>query len=194
MGAPTEEASVLEAQSSGSDAYVLWPRHAVGVALLTERKWDAAATVLADVSEALGRLDVQDPSVLPVAGDLVEALVRSGDSARAREAAERARDSAATSMSIVARAVAERCLGQVGKAAKAKQHFEKALRLHAETDDRYEEARTLLAYGRQDGDRARLQAAADRFAALGAWPWLAQAEEEPAGKRSRKKLGALTAK
>ena len=98
------------------------------------------------------------------------------------------------SMSIVVRAVVERCLGQVGKAAKAKQHFEKALRLHAETDDRYEEARTLLAFGRQDGDRARLEAAADRFAALGAWPWLAQAEDELAGKRSRRKLGALTAK
>jgi hypothetical protein len=98
-------------------------------------------------------------------------------------------------MSIVIRAVAERCLAQTGqpKGGKAKQHFEKALRLHAETEDRYEEARTLLALGRHSGDRARLEAAADRFAALGAWPWLAQAEDELAGKRSGKKLGALTA-
>ena len=196
MGAQTEEASVLEADSSGSDAYVLWARHAVGVALLAEGKWDAAATVLAEVSEALERLEVQDPSVLPLAGDLVEALVRAGNPTRAREVAERAWESAGMSMSIVARAVAERCLGQVGetKGAKANQHFEKALRLHAETEDRYEEARTLFAYGRQDGDRTRLQAAADRFAALGAWPWLALVEAELAGKRRRKKLGALTAK
>jgi len=110
--------------------------------------------------------------------------------------AEQAREASAASMSIVVRAVAERCLGQAApaKGAKAKQHFEKALRLHAETEDRYEEARTLLAFGRLDGDRARLEAAADRFAALGAWPWLAQVEDELAGKRSRKKLGALSAK
>ncbi|WP_194906852.1 hypothetical protein [Catenulispora rubra] len=194
MGAPTEDAALVEAESTGSEAYVLWPRHAVGVALLAERKWEAAATVLGEVAVGLERLGVQDPSVLPVAGDLVEALVRSGESAKARDVAEAAKDAVAMSMSIVVRAVAERCLGQVGKAAKAKQHFEKALRLHAETDDRYEEARTLLAFGRLDGDRARLEAAGDRFAALGAWPWLAQVEEELAGKRSRKKLGALTAK
>lgn len=195
MGAPVEDAAVVEAESLGSEAYVLWPQHAVGVALMAERKWDAAATVLGGVVEALDRLGVQDPSVLPVAGDVVEALVRAGEVARAREAAEKAREAAATTMSIVVRAVAERCLGQVGqgKGGKAKQHFEKALRLHAETDDRYEEARTLLAFGRQDGDRARLEAAADRFAAVGAWPWLALTEEELAGKRSRKKLGALTA-
>ncbi|ACU77104.1 hypothetical protein Caci_8281 [Catenulispora acidiphila DSM 44928] len=195
MGAPVEDAAVVEAESLGSEAYVLWPQHAVGVALMAERKWDAAATVLGGVVEALDRLGVQDPSVLPVAGDVVEALVRAGEVARAREAAEKAREAAATTMSIVVRAVSERCLGQVGqgKGGKAKQHFEKALRLHAETDDRYEEARTLLAFGRLDGDRGRLEAAADRFAAVGAWPWLALTEEELAGKRSRKKLGALTA-
>ncbi|MEY9887387.1 hypothetical protein ABIA31_001016 [Catenulispora sp. MAP5-51] len=196
MGAPLEDATVIEAESSGSEAYALWPQHAVGVALLADGKWDAAATVLGGVAEALERLGVRDPSVLPVAGDLVEALVRAGQAARAREVAEQAREASSASMSIVVRAVAERCLGQVGQAkgGKAKLHFEKALRLHAETDDRYEEARTLLAFGRQDGDRARLEAAADRFAALGAWPWLTRVEEELAGKRSRKKLGALTAK
>lgn len=196
MGAPAEDTTLVEAESSGSEAYGLWPRHAVGVALVADRKWGAAATALAGVSEALEQLGVQDPSVLPVAGDLVEALVRSGDAARARDVAEQARDASAASMSIVVRAVAERCLGQAApaKGAKAKQHFEKALRLHAETEDRYEEARTLLAFGRLDGDRARLEAAADRFAALGAWPWLAQVEDELAGKRSRKKLGALSAK
>ncbi|WP_194895259.1 hypothetical protein [Catenulispora pinisilvae] len=194
MGAPTEEASALEAESAGSEAYVLWPRHAVGTAFLAEGKWDAAVTVLRGVAEGLEQLGVQDPSVLPVAGDLVEALIRADKMALARKAAERAKDEAAASMSIVVRAVAERCLGQVGKAAKAKQHFDRALRLHAETDDRYEEARTLLAYGRHDGDRARLEAAADRFARLGAWPWLALAEDELAAKRPGKKLGALTAK
>jgi hypothetical protein len=192
MGAPTEETSVLDAESSGGDAYALWQRQAVGAAYLTECKWEAAASALAGVAEGLERLGVQDPSVLPVAGDLVEALVRSGDPVRAREVAEQAKELAGGSMSIVARAVAERCLGQVE--AGGTQHFEKALRLHAETGDRYEEARTLLAYGRLDGDRARLAAAADRFAALAAWPWLAQVAGELAGKRSRKKLRALTAK
>lgn len=194
MGAPTEDASVLEAECTGSDAYVLWLRHAVGVAYLTEGRWSAAATVLAEVAEALERLGVRDPSVLPVAGDLVEAQLRAGNAAGARETAERARDAADLSMSIVVRAVAERCLGQVAEPAKAKQHLEKALRLHAETDDRYEEARTLLAAGRQSGDRARLQDAADRFAALGAWPWLAHGETEAVVKKSRRKLKTLTAK
>lgn len=201
IGAPAEDASAVEAEASGSDAYALWLHHGVGVAFLAEGKWDAAATMLAAVEDGLGRLGVQDPSVLPVSGDLVEALVRAGAHDRAREAAERAQDAAAKSMSIVVRAVAERCLGQAGRVgqagrgegATAEQHFEKALRLHAETEDRYEEARTLLALGRHSGDRARLEAAADRFAALGAWPWLAQAEDELAGKRSGKKLGALTA-
>ena len=195
MGAPIEPVPVPEARSSGAGAHLLWLRHAVGVTLLIDAEWSAAAAVFGEVAEALDRLGVRDPSVLPLAGDLVEAKLRAGDAAGALESAERAADAAGASMSIVARAVAERCLGQVCESAEAKQHFEKALRLHAETEDRYEEARTLLAYGRRTRDRARIRAAADQFAALGAWPWLAQAEKkELAGKRARKKLGALTAK
>jgi tetratricopeptide (TPR) repeat protein len=194
MGAPSEDVSVLKADSSGSEAYLLWARHAVGVALLAERKWSAAATVLAEVASALEALGVRDPSVLPLTGDLVEAQLRAGNTDGARVPAERAGDAAGASMSIVARAVAERCLGQVVDPEKAKPYFEKALRLHAETEDRYEEARTLLAYGRRTGDLAQFRAAADRFAALGSWPWLALAEKKAFPKRSRKKLNALTTK
>ncbi|NUR62241.1 MAG: helix-turn-helix transcriptional regulator, partial [Catenulispora sp.] len=128
-------------------------------------------------------------------GDLVEAALRIGELARARKTAQRAQELAAGSTSTVARAVAERCLGQVGEARSAKPCFEAALALHAQTGDRYEEARTLLAYARLDGDRTRLAAAADRFAALGAWPWLARVESELAGgtKPVDDSLSSLTA-
>ncbi|MFL6117783.1 MAG: LuxR C-terminal-related transcriptional regulator [Catenulispora sp.] len=195
MGAPTEPASALEAESLGAEAYAMWSRHAIGTAHLAHGRWREAATALAGVADGLERLGVREPSVLPVAGDLVEAALRIGELARARKTAQRAQELAAGSTSTVARAVAERCLGQVGEARSAKSCFEAALRLHAETGDRYEEARTLLVYARMDGDRARLEAAADRFAALGAWPWLARVEAELAGgaKPGDDTLAVLTA-
>ncbi|GAA2012301.1 hypothetical protein GCM10009839_03260 [Catenulispora yoronensis] len=195
MGAPTEPASALEAESLGAEAYAMWSRHAVGTAHLAEGRWREATTALGGVADGLERLGVREPSVLPVAGDLVEAALRIGELARARKTAQRAQELAGESTSTVARAVAERCLGQVGEARSAKPCFEAALRLHAETGDRYEEARTLLAYARLDGDRTRLEAAADRFATLGAWPWLARVEAELSGgaKPVDDTLAALTA-
>jgi DNA-binding CsgD family transcriptional regulator len=80
---------------------------------------------------------------------------------------------------------AERAVGLCETGARAERHFGDAIRLHAETPDRYERARTELAFGsrlRRDRNRGRarplLRSALESFELLGATPWADKAAAE----------------
>jgi DNA-binding CsgD family transcriptional regulator len=80
---------------------------------------------------------------------------------------------------------AARAVGICETSARAERHFHEAMRLHAQTPDRYEKARTELAFGsRLRRDRSRQQArsllrsALASFEDLGATPWADRAAQE----------------
>jgi DNA-binding CsgD family transcriptional regulator len=72
-----------------------------------------------------------------------------------------------------------------GDEEEAAAHFEEALALHSRVEDRFQHARTLLAFGerlRRAGERRdareRLRAALELFEGLGAAPWRDRTEQE----------------
>ena len=80
---------------------------------------------------------------------------------------------------------AERALGLCAPEDAVDGHFATALAAHAQTLDRFEEARTHLCYGerlrrgrRRAESREHLRAALDAFEALGARPWADRAAQE----------------
>jgi DNA-binding CsgD family transcriptional regulator len=80
---------------------------------------------------------------------------------------------------------AQRALGMCQSSLRAERHFSDALQLHAQTADRYEAARTQLAFGsrlRRDRNRSQarplLRSALESFEHLGATPWADRAASE----------------
>lgn len=117
------------------------------------------------------------------APELVETWVHLGRPADARSLAERFADAAAAKGQPWSGARAERALGLT--ADDGEPHFRAALELHARTADRYEDARTGLAFGawlrrarRRTEARPLLRAALATFEALGATPWADVAAHE----------------
>jgi len=106
-----------------------------------------------------------------------------GDEARRAAAEYLAAASAKGQPWPLARAL--RCQGLVAADTACSSHFEQALRLHEQTPDAFEEARTRLAYGerlRRARNRVlareQLRAAADIFERLDARPWADRARAE----------------
>jgi DNA-binding CsgD family transcriptional regulator len=140
---------------------------------------------------------LEEPTIIPWAPDLVEAYVRAGRHEPARRVLatlERQADSAGTGG---AAALAERCSGLL-----AADHFDDHFARALDHDDRgpmpFERARTLLAWGmrlhrarRRVAARERLREAAAAFGELGATAWEdnARAELRAAGGRQRRPLG-----
>jgi DNA-binding CsgD family transcriptional regulator len=129
----------------------------------------------------LGITDVD----LSSAAELVESYLRLGqrDAAAAVAAEFDAAASAKGQPWPLARAA--RCQGLLAADAEMVDHFEQALRFHAETLDAFELGRTQLAYGerlRRSRNRTlareRLRAAVDTFETLGARPWADRARFE----------------
>jgi DNA-binding CsgD family transcriptional regulator/tetratricopeptide (TPR) repeat protein len=164
----------------------LQAEHALALlALLTRRPRDAA-----------DRLDhVVDDGGVWVASDLVEAWVRSGELERAREACTR-HMIRAEQMGSLFRPLLSRCNGLIAGDHDFNHHFERALALHRELPEPFEEARTRLCYGerlRRIGERRRareeLRAALATFEAFGAVGWATRAVEElrASGERLRRR-------
>ncbi|GAA2615143.1 LuxR family transcriptional regulator [Actinomadura fulvescens] len=139
---------------------------------------------------ALRRLDeiAGDPrrhtsANLLAAADQVEAAVRTGQPARAREPLGRVRSWADAGGLAWARAVAFRCEALVSDSGEA---YETALRLHEEDGGRpFERARTELLYGewlrrarRRADARVPLRSALEIFERLKAAPWSERARSE----------------
>jgi DNA-binding CsgD family transcriptional regulator len=147
---------------------------------------DAAAAVerFEHQRRLLDDLGITDVDLSPAA-ELVESYLRLGqrDAAAAITAEFSAAASAKGQPWPLARAA--RCQGLLAGESELVDHFEQALRWHAETLDAFELGRTRLAYGerlRRARNRAlareQLRAAIDTFERLGAHPWIDRARVE----------------
>ncbi len=134
---------------------------------------------------------------LPAAVDLVEALVRSGDTAAAQPLArEVAADlDAMAALDANASALAARARALISPAAHADEQFEMALAAHQSGGDDFESARTRMLYGehlrrtrRSAAGRHALLAAAAQMDTLGADEWARRAREQAGtpGRRPRR--------
>ncbi|WP_088289417.1 helix-turn-helix transcriptional regulator [Kineosporia sp. A_224] len=176
----------------------VWAEQALAEIDLSLGEVGAARERLADLEGILTRLDLADPDVWPTP-DLVEALLRAGEPDAAREAAERYAAAADLKGLPWARARAARACGLVAPGEDLDVWFTAALDLHAATPDRFEEARTRLAYGarlrrarRRVDARGQLRAALAAFERLGAQVWAATtaAELEATGEVAARRDGS----
>jgi DNA-binding CsgD family transcriptional regulator len=133
---------------------------------------------------ALAATGVADPDQ-SCAPELVETYVHLGQREEAGRLAQEFAAMAAAKGQPWALARAERSLGLCESGTAAEGHFGAALRLHAETPDRYETARTELAFGaqlrrerRRTDARPLLRSALQTFEQLGADPWADRAAQE----------------
>lgn len=162
----------------------LWCHLAVGGLALSLGSADEAVDRLQTVVVRLDSLAVGDPDLHP-GPDLVEALMRTGESRAAREVAEDFTLRAESMDRPWARARAGRARGLVATDDDLDEVFDDALALHARTRDTFETARTELVHGarlrragRRVDARVPLKAAVERFDGLGAAVWAAQARVE----------------
>jgi DNA-binding CsgD family transcriptional regulator len=128
--------------------------------------------------------------------DLVEAAVRVGSPEVARPAVSYCEDWVEATNSPWAMALVERCRALLSERAQAREHFEAALRLHAQVGPTLAGARTALLYGeflrrsRQRREaRGQLRTALEHFDQIGAAPWAerARAELRASGETARRR-------
>jgi DNA-binding CsgD family transcriptional regulator len=161
---------------------------AIALALLELGTGDAVAAVrhLEFVAGFAADHELGDPVLLNWAGDLVEALDRSGDRSRARAVYELVAAEAERTGRPTESAVAARCRALLaGDDEAAEEAFAEAFGWHARADQPFQQARTRLQHGellrrrRRRGDaRAELKVALAMFERLGAEPWAARARSE----------------
>jgi len=152
----------------------------------------AHATAMADPGSGLAHPLTATYS----APDLAEAAVRSGRAELGEAALERFSPWAEHVPARWPEAVAERMRGLLANDPAAEEHFEEALRLHADAELPFEHARTRLLYGehlrrsrRRADARPHLRAALATFEHLGAKPWAERARGElrATGETARKR-------
>jgi DNA-binding CsgD family transcriptional regulator len=146
---------------------------------------DEAITHLERVAESAASRALRDPTVVPWAPDLVEALVRAGRPDDARDVIDTWLVPAADAGSAWAAACVARGHGLIAATPEAVAHFDRALRIHDELPCPFDRARTLLSFGevlrrnRRRGDaRAHLREALGIFEQLEAGPWIDRARSE----------------
>jgi len=168
----------------GMGFYRAWAMIALGQLELAGGRTELALGHLVSCEELLRQIAISDPDLSPTP-DIVDALVRLGRLAEAKEAAERYQPAAEAKGQPFALARAARARALVaGNESFAKQ-YESALRYHADTPDIFERARTQLYYGerlrrtrRRVDAREQLRAALKTFDQLGAAPWAERAMTE----------------
>jgi DNA-binding CsgD family transcriptional regulator len=156
-------------------------------------KPDKALTHFVDCATFLRAMSIDDPDLSP-APDIVDALVRLGRSAEARQVSEPYLLAAEAKGQPFALARAARTRALLADDDGYAAEFEVALRHHAATTDVFERARTQLSYGeRLRRTRQRIEArrhlrdALKSFDQLGATPWSdrALAELQASGETAR---------
>jgi DNA-binding CsgD family transcriptional regulator len=166
--------------TTGTTAYAVLGALELGLGRLS-----GAIETLEAATAEVERLGLHDRETSPHP-DLVEALVRSGRRDEAGSVLERYAERARGGTPVWGGALVARCRGMLaGDEEEAAAHFEEALALHSRVEDRFQHARTLLAFGerlRRAGERRdareRLRAALELFEGLGAAPWRDRTEQE----------------
>ena len=168
----------------GTRLYEIWATAALGELELGLGDAAKAAGHFEHQQQLLRECAITDADLWPAA-ELTDAYIRLGlDDQAQQEAAEYlAAASAKNQPWPLARAL--RCQGLLAPETGFSGYFEQALRLHEQTPDVFEAARTRLAYGerlRRARNRIRareqLRAAADAFERLDARPWADRARAE----------------
>jgi DNA-binding CsgD family transcriptional regulator len=164
-------------------------RRALGIARLFARDWDRAVSSLNEIWAHTVREGVDDPGAFPVAADLVEALVESGDIGAAREVVERLGRLAVEQGHPWGLPTVARCGAVIQLAERyaddAAVTLAEAATSYGELGLGFDQARSLMFLGRAQrrskkrGDARRsLEQAAAIFARLGCDGWAAQAASE----------------
>ncbi len=168
----------------GTRLYEIWATAALGELELGLGDAAKAAGHFEHQQQLLRECAITDADLWPAA-ELTDAYIRLGlDDQAQQEAAEYlAAASAKNQPWPLARAL--RCQGLLAPETGFSEYFEQALRLHGQTPDVFEAARTRLAYGerlRRARNRIRareqLRAAVDAFERLDARPWADRARAE----------------
>ncbi len=182
-------AHVRELRELSQELDMAWNRYRADRALALLEvglgRFDAAIQRLAPLAEALGvRTRWPDPDEF-VAGDLVEALVRTGRGSEAVAARECVERLAATAGRPWLAARAARCRGLLAPNGDYTRHFVDALTWHEEAGEPFEQARTQLCFGerlrrggRRKDAREHLRAALAVFEQLDAVPWARRTRSE----------------
>ena len=137
-----------------------WVRYALGDLELSLGEPARAVSTLRELVDLLEVHELADADLVPAA-ELVDALLRLGEVSEAQAVASSYERAARAKGQPWALARAERARGLLADDASAPAFFEAALEAHAATLDRFETARTRLAYGE------RLRRAAMRAARSG---------------------------
>ena len=181
------------AEPAGIYPVVTYAYAARGVLELGLARVEPALAALEEVGRLAERHGFEEPTQIPWAPDLVEALVRAGRRDEAITVERRLAIQARAVGTPGAAALAARCAGLVADDA-GDEHFATALACHACSPVVFEHGRTLLAHGaklhrarRRADARRQLHAALKLFERLGAEAWaeLARSELHAAGGRLR---------
>jgi len=168
----------------GTRLYEIWATSALGELELGLGDAAKAAEHFEHQMQLLRECAITDADLWPVA-ELTDAYIRLGldDQARQEAADYLAAATAKSQPWPLARAL--RCQGLLAPETDFSAYFEQALRLHEQTPDAFEAARTRLAYGERLRRarsrilaREQLRAAADEFERLDARPWADRAQVE----------------
>ncbi len=161
-----------------------WVRYALGDLELSLGEPARAVTALRELVHLLDVHELADADLVPAA-ELVDALVRVGEVDEARVVGASYERAARAKGQPWALARAERVRGLLADDDAAPGCFEAALEAHAVTVDRFQAARTRLAYGerlrrlaRRIDARSQLRAALEDFEDLGAARWAERAASE----------------
>ncbi|MGP7999524.1 MAG: AAA family ATPase [Streptosporangiaceae bacterium] len=168
----------------GMRLFEIWATAALGELELGLGAAAQAAGHFEQLRRLLGELAITDVDLLP-GPELTDAYLRLGRTEAAGQVAAEFVAAAQTKGQPWPLARALRCQGLLAGEASFAARFDEALRLHAETPDAFEAARTQLTYGerlRRARNRVlareQLRAAADTFERLGARPWAERARAE----------------
>lgn len=192
----TITAMIAVAEAAGARSGVAFAVAVLGFLELGLGRIAPAIEQLERVAQFYVDSGMEEPTQIPWEADLVEAQLRAGDPGRAQAALAVMGRRAAAAGIPTATGPYRRCCGMVAK--DFDEHFLAALRADERRPMPFERARTLLAYGRRlhrvrrrAEARAVLHDAVSGFRALGAAPWLAQAEAELLAAGGRRTAAAV---
>ena len=168
----------------GTRIHEIWATAALGELELGLGNAARAAEHFEQQRRLLRDCAITDPDVSPAA-ELTDVYMRLGMGEEAERAAAECLAAASAKGQPWPLARALRCQGQLAADAAYSAYFEQAMRLHEQTPDGFEAARTRLAYGerlRRARNRVlareQLRSAADTFERLDARPWADRAQAE----------------